>query len=84
MSVIEMTTFTVAPEHTQAMLDARPGMVAAFRDDRRGFLAARLVRLDHEHRRAFFFGADRFEAPDGRVFTMRQRPAALSRRALRE
>ncbi|UOZ03643.1 alpha/beta fold hydrolase [Amycolatopsis sp. WQ 127309] len=46
MSVIEMTTFTVAPEKTQAMLDARPGMVAAFRDDRRGFLAARLVRLD--------------------------------------
>lgn len=27
------------------------------------------VRLDHEHRRAFFIGADRFEAPDGRVFT---------------
>ncbi|MDQ7811001.1 hypothetical protein Q5425_45375 [Amycolatopsis sp. A133] len=27
------------------------------------------VRLDHEHRRAFFIGAGRFEAPDGRVFT---------------
>ncbi|UOZ03642.1 hypothetical protein [Amycolatopsis sp. WQ 127309] len=27
------------------------------------------VRLDHEHRRAFFLGAERFEAPDGRVFT---------------
>ncbi|MGV9361239.1 hypothetical protein [Amycolatopsis sp. NPDC003731] len=27
------------------------------------------VRLDHEHRRAFFIGAERFEAPDGRVFT---------------
>ncbi|WP_328648944.1 hypothetical protein OHS58_16985 [Amycolatopsis sp. NBC_00348] len=40
-------------------------MVAAFRDDRRGFLAARLVRLDHEHRRAFFLGADRFEAGSG-------------------
>ncbi|MEU5259243.1 alpha/beta hydrolase fold domain-containing protein [Amycolatopsis sp. NPDC021455] len=46
MSVIELTTFTVVPEQTQAMLDARPGMVSAFRDDRRGFLSARLVRLD--------------------------------------
>lgn len=46
MSVIEMTTFTVAPENTRAMLAARAGMVAAFRDDRRGFLSARLVRLD--------------------------------------
>ncbi|WP_439378882.1 alpha/beta hydrolase family protein [Amycolatopsis lexingtonensis] len=46
MSVIELTTFTVAPEKTQAMLAARPGMVAAFREDRRGFVAARLVRLD--------------------------------------
>jgi hypothetical protein len=27
------------------------------------------VRLDHEHRRAFFIGADRFETPDGRVVT---------------
>jgi hypothetical protein len=27
------------------------------------------VRLDHENRRAFFVGDDRFEAPDGRVFT---------------
>src|SRR5262245_4608950 len=27
------------------------------------------VRLDHENRRAFFVGAERFEAPDGRVFT---------------
>jgi hypothetical protein len=27
------------------------------------------VRLDHEHRRAFFVGAERFEAPDGRVFS---------------
>ncbi|MEU7790024.1 alpha/beta hydrolase [Amycolatopsis sp. NPDC049159] len=46
MSVIEMTTFTVTPENTRAMLDARPGMVAAFRADRRGFLSARLVRVD--------------------------------------
>ncbi|MGI5501387.1 hypothetical protein [Lentzea sp. CA-135723] len=27
------------------------------------------VRLDHERRRAFFVGDERFEAPDGRVFT---------------
>ncbi|GLY41887.1 hypothetical protein Amsp01_079100 [Amycolatopsis sp. NBRC 101858] len=46
MSVIEMATFTVTPENTEAMLAARPGMVAAFRADRRGFVAARLVRLD--------------------------------------
>ncbi|GAA1312045.1 alpha/beta hydrolase fold domain-containing protein [Pseudonocardia xinjiangensis] len=45
MAVIEMTTFTVAPENTQAMLDARPDMVQAFRTDRRGFLSARLVRV---------------------------------------
>jgi acetyl esterase/lipase len=45
MSVIEMTTFRVAPENTVAMLAARPGMVAAFRADRRGFVSARLVRL---------------------------------------
>jgi acetyl esterase/lipase len=48
MSVIELTTFTVTPENTEAMLAARPGMVAAFRRDRRGFLAARLVRLDEQ------------------------------------
>ncbi|MBB6568005.1 hypothetical protein HPO96_03990 [Kribbella sandramycini] len=27
------------------------------------------VRLDHQHRRAFFLGAERFETPDGRVVT---------------
>ncbi|MCI2423382.1 alpha/beta fold hydrolase [Saccharopolyspora sp. K220] len=48
MSVIEMTTFTVTKENTQAMLDARPGMVEAFRTDRRGFLSARLVRVADE------------------------------------
>ncbi|SDW31666.1 Acetyl esterase/lipase [Amycolatopsis xylanica] len=46
MSVIEMTTFTVEPERTRAMLEARRGMLEAFRADRRGFLAARLVRVD--------------------------------------
>lgn len=48
MSIIELTTFTVAPEDTAAMLDARPAMVEAFRADRRGFLAARLVRLSEQ------------------------------------
>ncbi|MDH6612872.1 acetyl esterase/lipase [Streptomyces sp. SAI-208] len=45
MSVIELTTFVVAPDKTSAMLDARQGMLAAFRKDRRGFLRAQLVRV---------------------------------------
>jgi acetyl esterase/lipase len=45
MSVIELTTFVVAPERTAAMLAARPGMLQAFREDRRGFVSARLIRL---------------------------------------
>ena len=45
MSVIELTTFTVKPENTAAMLAARPGMVDAFRRDRRGFVAAKLIRV---------------------------------------
>ncbi|GGK91993.1 hypothetical protein Sme01_54400 [Sphaerisporangium melleum] len=45
MSVIELTTFVVKPEKTAAMLAARPGMLRAFREDRRGFVAARLVRV---------------------------------------
>lgn len=45
MAVIELTTFTVAPENTAAMLAARPGMVADFRADRRGFVSAKLVRV---------------------------------------
>jgi acetyl esterase/lipase len=45
MSVIELTTFTVRADRTQAMLDARPGMIEAFRQDRRGFISARLVRV---------------------------------------
>lgn len=48
MSVIEMTTFTVAPENTRAMLDARPGMLEAFRADRRGFVSARLVLVGED------------------------------------
>ncbi|MFD1046057.1 hypothetical protein ACFQ1S_11015 [Kibdelosporangium lantanae] len=43
MSVIELTTFTVKPANTAALLAARPGMVDAFRRDRRGFIAARLA-----------------------------------------
>jgi acetyl esterase/lipase len=45
MSVIELTTFTVTPEKTAAMLAARPGMVEAFRADRRGFVSAKLIRV---------------------------------------
>jgi acetyl esterase/lipase len=45
MSVIELTTFVVAPEQIAAMLAARPGMLRAFREDRRGFVSARLIRL---------------------------------------
>ncbi|MEV4597942.1 hypothetical protein AB0K15_11105 [Amycolatopsis sp. NPDC049253] len=45
MSVIELTTFTIRPERIRAMPDARPGMVEAFRRDRRGFVSARLVRV---------------------------------------
>ncbi|WP_460441783.1 alpha/beta hydrolase family protein [Amycolatopsis stemonae] len=46
MAVVELTTFTVRPDRTSAMLAARPGMVAAFREGRRGFVSAKLVRLD--------------------------------------
>lgn len=45
MSIIELTTFTVRPERTDALLAARPGMVAAFRSDRRGFVSARLLQV---------------------------------------
>jgi acetyl esterase/lipase len=48
MAVVELTTFTVTADKTAEMLAARPGMLAAFRRDRRGFVSARLVRVD-EH-----------------------------------
>lgn len=48
MSVIELTTFRVRPDRTTAMLAARPGMVAAFQEGRRGFVSAKLVRLDEQ------------------------------------
>ncbi|WP_214408723.1 antibiotic biosynthesis monooxygenase family protein [Sphaerisporangium fuscum] len=44
-TTVELTRFKVAPEKTEAMLAARPGMLADFRADREGFLGARLVRL---------------------------------------
>jgi acetyl esterase/lipase len=48
MSVIELTKFRVKPEHVTALLAARAGMVQAFREDRRGFIAARLVRVSDD------------------------------------
>ncbi|MFF4043677.1 alpha/beta fold hydrolase [Streptomyces sp. NPDC001816] len=48
MSVIEMTTFRVRPDKVADMLAARPGMLAAFREDRRGFVSARLVRVGED------------------------------------
>ncbi|MEU4091651.1 alpha/beta hydrolase [Streptomyces sp. NPDC026673] len=45
MSVIELTTFVVAPERSSDMLSARSGMLSGFRKDRRGFIDARLVRV---------------------------------------
>ncbi|MFI7642570.1 antibiotic biosynthesis monooxygenase family protein [Nonomuraea sp. NPDC049400] len=45
MTAVELTRFTVAPDRTDEMLAARPGMVADFQADRAGFLGARLVRL---------------------------------------
>ncbi|GAA2681361.1 MULTISPECIES: antibiotic biosynthesis monooxygenase [Nonomuraea] len=44
-TTVELTRFTVAQDRTEAMLAARPGMLADFRADREGFLGARLVRL---------------------------------------
>ncbi|MGW0997733.1 alpha/beta hydrolase [Streptomyces sp. NPDC002523] len=48
MSVIEMTTFQVRPDKVSDMLAARPGMLAAFREGRRGFVSARLARVDED------------------------------------
>ena len=44
-AIVELTRLRVASEQTEAFLAARPGMLADFRDDRAGFLGARLVRL---------------------------------------
>jgi quinol monooxygenase YgiN len=45
---VELTRFKVAPGQVEALLAARPAMVADFRTDREGFLDARLVRLPDE------------------------------------
>ena len=44
-TTVELTSFRVAPHHAEALLEARPAMLADFRSDRAGFLGARLVRL---------------------------------------
>ncbi|GAA3054839.1 hypothetical protein GCM10010464_19430 [Pseudonocardia yunnanensis] len=46
MSVIELTTFIVGNDRVSEMLSARHAMIEAFRVDRRGFIAAKLIRLD--------------------------------------
>ncbi|MFB7719147.1 MULTISPECIES: antibiotic biosynthesis monooxygenase family protein [unclassified Nocardia] len=45
MHAVELTRFRVDPANTDAMLAARPAMLADFQADRAGFLGARLVRL---------------------------------------
>ncbi|WP_448005471.1 hypothetical protein [Agromyces bauzanensis] len=45
MTTIELTRFRVRPQHEDALLAARPGMLADFAADREGFVDARLVRL---------------------------------------
>ncbi|WP_248960702.1 antibiotic biosynthesis monooxygenase [Sphaerisporangium perillae] len=45
MTTVELTRFHVAPDRVEALLAARPAMLADFRADRAGFLDARLVRL---------------------------------------
>jgi hypothetical protein len=45
MATVELTRFRIAPNHIEALLDARPAMLADFRADRAGFLGARLIRL---------------------------------------
>ncbi|MEV1132344.1 antibiotic biosynthesis monooxygenase [Agromyces sp. NPDC049794] len=45
MTTIELTRFRVRPDHEDALIAARPGMLADFAADREGFVDARLVRL---------------------------------------
>ncbi|MEV0319414.1 antibiotic biosynthesis monooxygenase [Streptomyces sp. NPDC050658] len=48
MATVELVRVRIAPEHTAAMLEARPAMVEDFRRDRAGFLGAHLIELpDH-------------------------------------
>ncbi|MET8229657.1 antibiotic biosynthesis monooxygenase [Micromonospora sp. NPDC005298] len=46
MTTVEITRFRVAAERADALLAARPAMLADFQADRAGFLGARLIRLD--------------------------------------
>ena len=48
MTTVELTRFHVAAGNTEALLAARPAMLADFRADRAGFLGARLIRLDDD------------------------------------
>lgn len=45
MATVELTRFSVRPEHEEALLAARPVMLDDFRADRAGFIDAMLVRL---------------------------------------
>lgn len=46
MTTVELTRFKA--QRAEALLAARPAMVADFREDREGFLDARLVRLPND------------------------------------
>jgi hypothetical protein len=46
MTAMELARFTVDPADVEAMLAARPAMVAALRERYEGFVSLRLVRLD--------------------------------------
>ena len=48
MTTIELTRFRVAPANAEALLAARPAMLADFAADRTGFLGAELVRLPND------------------------------------
>ncbi|MFI5689823.1 antibiotic biosynthesis monooxygenase [Streptomyces sp. NPDC051636] len=48
MTTVELTRFRVPADRAQGLLDARPGMLEAFRTDRQGFLGAQLVGIDDE------------------------------------
>ncbi|WP_067543986.1 antibiotic biosynthesis monooxygenase [Nocardia crassostreae] len=70
-NTVELTRFKVSPADTEAMLAARPAMVADFRADRAGFVEARLVRLADdewldivEWRTAEDFAASRAKGPN--------------------
>jgi quinol monooxygenase YgiN len=45
VTTVELTRFRVEPPHTEALLAARPAMLADFRSDRHGFVDARLLQL---------------------------------------